>query len=277
MEQPIAEGLTEAVAVFDGELARPNVVVAESGVAAIVSVRSPAKESPNEDAAAVIPIAGGGVAIAVADGCGGHSAGEQAARIAIETLYERLCARDGADNGAREAVIDAFDEANRRIAALGLGAGTTLAVALISHGEVRAFHAGDSEVLVTGQRGKIKLQTLAHAPVAYGVESGYLDEHAAMHHEDRALISNLLGSPEMRIEMSSATPLSTRDTVLVASDGVTDNLWEREMIECVRSGPIEEAASRLADACLSRMKTPGAGEPSKPDDLTFVLYRRANQ
>jgi len=264
----------DATGVIDGVMSAPILVGAGPGVAAILSARSPIKESPNEDAAAVIPLPGGGVALAVADGCGGHAAGEQAARIAIETLFG--CLQTSASGArARGAVLDAFERANERIMALGIGAGTTLAVAVIADGACRAYHAGDSEILLIGQRGKVKLQTLAHAPVAYGVEAGVIDERDAMHHEDRALISNMLGSGEMRIEVGPATAVAPRDTALLATDGVTDNLRAGEIIDLIRTGPIAAAAGRLFNAAQRRMTTVQPGEPGKPDDLTFILYRPA--
>jgi len=263
----------DATGVFDGSLSEPAVVAAGTGVAAVVSERSPIKDPPNEDAAAVIPLIGGGVALAVADGCGGHAAGEQAAQIAIRTLFE--CLHQPGEGEARGAVLDAFERANEAITGLGVGAGTTLAVAIVDAGAVRAYHAGDSEILLIGQRGRVKLQTLAHAPVAYGVEAGVIDPRDAMHHEDRSLISNLLGSAEMRIEVGAAVPLAARDTLILASDGVTDNLRTREIADLIRTGPVDAAARRLRDAAHRRMTNPQPGEPGKPDDLTFVLYRPA--
>jgi serine/threonine protein phosphatase PrpC len=63
------------------------------------------------------------------------------------------------------------------------------------------------------------------------------------------------------------------DTVLIASDGVYDNLHLDEIVSCIRRGTPADAAARLAEACLSRMTQPMAGLPSKPDDLTFILFR----
>ena len=42
---------------------------------------------------------------------------------------------------------------------------------------------------------------------------------------------------------------------------------------CIRCGPLEEAARRLLEVAVQRMRSPVEGEPSKPDDLSFVLYR----
>jgi serine/threonine protein phosphatase PrpC len=78
----------------------------------------------------------------------------------------------------------------------------------------------------------------------------------------------------MRIDMSSPCPLARHDTVLLASDGLSDNLLPGEIVEIVRKGPLLRAAAELMASAQRRMEAPGAGEPSKPDDLTLILARR---
>jgi serine/threonine protein phosphatase PrpC len=78
----------------------------------------------------------------------------------------------------------------------------------------------------------------------------------------------------MRIEVGPELELAPRDTLLVASDGVFDNMYLEEIIEQIRKGPVEEVSAALADTCLKRMRQPLDGLPSKVDDLTFIVYRR---
>ena len=80
-------------------------------------------------------------------------------------------------------------------------------------------------------RGRVKLQTISHSPVGYAVESGMLDDQEAMHHEERHVVSNIIGTPEMRIEIGPPIDLATYDTLLVATDGLADNLHIEEIIE----------------------------------------------
>ena len=94
-----------------------------------------------------------------------------------------------------------------------------------------------------------------------------------MHHEDRHIVSNMLGAADMRIEVGSARRLAPRDTLLVASDGLSDNLAPEEIVELIRAGPLERGARRLAADARERMDKPREGRPSKPDDLTFLLFR----
>ncbi len=124
-----------------------------------------------------------------------------------------------------------------------------------------------------GQRGKVKLQTVSHSPVGYAVESGLIDQDEAMHHADRHLISNMVGSADMRIEVGPKRRLSPRDTLLLATDGLFDNLLAAEIVEYVRKGSLAHAADVLLATSRQRMAQPENGHPSKPDDLTFVMFR----
>ena len=100
-----------------------------------------------------------------------------------------------------------------------------------------------------------------------------IDEVEAMHHEERHIVSNVLGTPEMRIELGPMLRMAARDTVLLATDGLFDNLHVPEVVEFVRKGPLKTAVRRLAEVATERMLNPAPGLPSKPDDLTIVAYR----
>lgn len=247
-----------------------------AGTAAVFTFGEEGRGGPNEDSAALFALPDGTDVLGVADGVGGQPGGSQASRVALEALGASLdaAAPDGA--GLREAVLTGIENANRAVSALGMGAATTLAVAKITDGRLRPFHVGDSLVAVLGQRGKRKLETISHSPVGYAVEAGVLDESEAMHHEHRHLISNAVGTEEMRIEIGGPVRLAPRDTVLVATDGLLDNLFFPDIVEVIRVGPLERSAQRLAEACLARMRGGQTGQPCKPDDVTFIAYRRSS-
>jgi serine/threonine protein phosphatase PrpC len=130
--------------------------------------------------------------------------------------------------------------------------------------------------MVIGQRGKLKLQTMEHSPVGFAVRAGMLEAEEAIHHEDRHLVSNIVGDPAMHIEVGPTIPLRPRDTVLLSSDGLVDNVHLHEIIELARKGRLEETTDRLANLARSRMSEPQEGHPCKPDDLTFILFRLAS-
>jgi serine/threonine protein phosphatase PrpC len=265
------------------ELSRPLIVtrgdmIAVGAVArgevAVCSYHNPVKETGNEDGAAVIPVDEARAVVAVADGLGGQRSGAEAAELALKTLAECVRAPAAEDQVLRTAVLDGFERANTGVGEMAVGAATTLAVVEIEGVTIRPYHVGDSMILVVGQRGKVKLCTVSHSPVGYAVEAGLLDEREAIHHEDRHLVSNIVGSPEMRIEVGRTLTLRRRDTVVLGSDGLFDNLHLEEITEYVRKGSLPRAAEALAEACRRRMCAPQPDHPSKPDDLTFLLYRR---
>jgi serine/threonine protein phosphatase PrpC len=246
---------------------------AGAGVAVVYSSRSPGKQTPNEDAAGVFPYGGSECVLAVADGLGGLRAGHQASSLAVKSVKEALDRGPAAGSELREAVLNGFESANRAVQNLGIGAATTLAVVEVQGTSIRPYHVGDSLIVVVGQRGKIKLQSVPHSPVGYGIESGLLDETEAMYHEERHIVSNVIGTPDMRIEVGSTLELAPRDRLLIASDGLWDNLHMEEIIDTVRKGPLRRAVRNLVELCGVRMHESDKDTPSKPDDLTLVLFR----
>ncbi len=265
------------------------------GEAAVFSCRAPdpddksANLAENQDGCLLVRVDGRCGVLAVADGLGGRPGGGRASDAALRALVSALgqdarkqrdaAARSANGNGEaslRDRILDGFELADRAVGTIGLGAATTLAVVEIDGQTIRPYHTGDSMILVIGGGGRLKLQTVQHSPVGYAVESGLLEERAAMHHLERHVVSNLIGAEGMRIEIGSAMELAARDTVVLASDGLFDNLHVDEIAECIRSGPLEAGAGALLEMARRRMCEPRDGEPCKPDDLTFIAYRPAN-
>jgi serine/threonine protein phosphatase PrpC len=246
------------------------------GIAVLWSRRSPTKDTPNEDAGVVITLDDHLAVLAIADGVGGIRSGDVAARVAVESLGESLEQCRAGELAVRGAILNGIEAANRKILEMGLGAATTLAVLEINGQAVRPYHVGDSIILIFGARGKIKWQTTMHSPVGFAVEAGVLDEREALHHEDRHLVSNVVGSSEMRIEIGPSLQLAARDTVLLASDGLIDNLTVREIVQLLRKGRLEKSVGTLSRAVWQRMLAPEEGHPSKPDDATILAFRRSH-
>lgn len=241
------------------------------GVAVAFSQRCPDKASANEDSAALISIDDTASVLIVADGVGGMPAGEQASSLAIQTILDAL--KDADVEMLREAILSGIELANQKILESCSGAATTLCVVEIRSNRVRPYHVGDSLILVTGQRGLIKFQNIAHSPTGYAVESGLINEAEAIQHAERHLVSNLVGTQDMRIEIGPEISLAQRDTLIVASDGVGDNLYVDEIIDYIRKGPLTVAASQLAKVARERMLYPHEHVVMHPDDLTFILFR----
>lgn len=245
-----------------------------AGEVAIYTHRSPLKETPNEDSAALFCLNNHTGIFVVADGMGGMPSAREASAIAVNAIHTSLKDTTLQHSNLRENILNGIEQANNTINSLGVGAGSTLAAIELNEHTLRPYHVGDSMILVIGQKGRIKLQTISHSPVGYAVQAGILDEDEALHHQERHLISNNLGSPEMHIEVGPALTITRYDTVLLATDGLFDNLLISEIIERIRKGSLINASELLIDECSRRMQHPEINQPSKPDDMTFILYRR---
>jgi serine/threonine protein phosphatase PrpC len=78
----------------------------------------------------------------------------------------------------------------------------------------------------------------------------------------------------MRIDVGAGIELRPRDTVVVASDGLTDNVHLDEIVERVRKGPLSECAAAVVELAEQRMSGADSALPSKPDDLSLILFRK---
>ncbi len=261
-------------AYFEEDMAEPVLHTLPAGEAVVFTTSNPEKDTPNEDAAAIIHATPSDSVLVLADGMGGRKSGGQASKLAIDSLRDSVAhATTEEDLMIRTAILNGIETASRDVLAMGVGAGTTIAVIEVQDGTIRPYHVGDSMILVTGQRGMIKLQTVAHSPVGFAVEAGILDEDEAMHHEERHLVLNMVGSSDMRIEVGPILKLAPRDTVLLASDGLIDNLTVEEIVSLIRKGPLKECVRQVAEKAQKRMETPESSLPCKPDDLTLIAYR----
>jgi serine/threonine protein phosphatase PrpC len=264
--------LMQAQLFHSTDMQEPLTMALADGVACVFTERRRDRDTPNEDAAALIPGDAGSAVVAVADGLGGLPSGNVASGLALQQLATNVSGRSG--DAQREAVLTGIEAANAEVMANGQGGATTIAVVSISADTMRAYHAGDSMILVCGQRGKLKYQSVPHSPVGYAEASGMLDEDSAMFHEERHIVSNMVGTSDMRLEIGPVVSLALHDTVVLGSDGLFDNLFVGEIIELVRKGPLERAGRHLLQAARERMTFADDGRPHKPDDLSFILFRR---
>jgi len=254
----------------------PDCVAADvaGGHAVAYTCRDPFKETENEDTVAILGYGPAAAVFVVADGAGGLPAGKRASLTAINTLAESL--QEAMDNTVllRTAILNGIEAANTAVLNLANGSATTMTVITLEGRLARSYQIGDSEAIVIGQRGLIKLQTTAHSPTGFAVEAGFLDQRDALHHEERHLVSNFIGTTDMGIDVGAAVELDQRDTVLLASDGLMDNVHVDEIIEIVRKGPLSDAIKSAVALAERRMRNACGEEPSKPDDLSLILFRK---
>lgn len=259
----------------EGTDTEPTLLEGEGFQVCWVSARDPLKEV-NQDGALVIDLGPRGIIACAVDGMGGMANGAEAAAITVECLQAAFA---GPVESRRSALVDGFEAANERVARELKGAGATAVAVLVDREFVQTIHAGDAEALVMGQRGKLKFRTVAHSPVGYAMEAGLLDEESALAHPERHIVSNGIGLEGMQIQIGPRVDLSARDTVMVCSDGITDNAFEGEIIDTLRRGALEASTRKLYELCRHRAMQASQGlyepgVPGKSDDITLITIRR---
>lgn len=205
---------------------------------------------------------------AVADGMGGHAAGEVASALAIAELAE-LADEDSLDSAS---VIDAIDRANERIVDASLrrrdryGMGTTLTgVAVVSEGgrqQWAVFNVGDSRVYRFA-RGSLEQVTVDHSEVQELISAGRIDRAAARTHPRRNVVTRSLGSrPAPIADLWVLTP-AAGDRLLVCSDGLTNELTDGSIAQVLESVPdAQDAAAELVRL---------ANEAGGHDNVTVIV------
>ena len=269
------EAQAQGIAMLDGAT-EPDSLEVQLGGGFIVAhtSRSPDKETENEDTVAAIPYGPDAVVLVVADGVGGLPGGRRASQTAVAKLAESLHTAMGETMLLRTAILNGIEAANQAVLDIGNGSATTMTVVTIEGLIARTYQVGDSEAIIVGQRGRIKSQTMVHSPTGFAVEAGFLDQREALHHEERHLVSNFIGTNDMRIDVGATVKLRPRDTVLVASDGLTDNVHIADVINIMRKGPLSKASESIIRLARHRMINESKLQPSKPDDLSVVLFRK---
>jgi protein phosphatase len=197
-----------------------------------------------------------GILLIVADGMGGHSAGEVASGMAVE-LVPRLYYEAKGD--PQTALKRAVEEANRRINSAAAaddakhGMGTTCTTLVILDGQAFAAHVGDSRLYME-RDSKIYRLTEDHSAVMEMVKLGLITLEEARTHEDKNVILRALGTAPA-VEVATLEPFSVKvgDQYLLCSDGlydlVPDDEIERELAEV---SDIHAAAERLITLAKAR-------------------------
>jgi len=250
------------------------------GTATVLIAPRPTEEGAtviNDDCAMVCELDGAGVVLAVADGAGGHRRGGEAAEVALKTLATELDEAAADESVLQAMVLAAFDRAAAAVRELGSEAVTTLSVAYVHATTVRTLHAGDSPIYVFGQRGKRKWQTMDHTPVGLGIAGGWIEVGEGQDHPERHLLTNFLGTEELRIEMGPSVSLARYDTLVLASDGLSDNATGKEIVGGLRSGRLDRRSRELFDVVAKRMAGQDDAVAGKTDDFTLVGFRRGKR
>lgn len=203
---------------------------------------------------------------AVADGMGGHDAGEIASDMAVTRLHEALRAKRDVDSNGIRAIIHTLNQA---IYQYGLehnlpnGLGTTLS-ALITYGarSLIVAHVGDSR-LYRLRAGQVQQLTVDHSWVQHQIDLGMLTEAEARKHPLRNVIMRSLGYDSEVYPDLTIVEWEPGDRYLLASDGLTNKITEAELPGLLaQQNPIPATLHTLIETASTR-----GGE----DNITAVV------
>jgi protein phosphatase len=208
----------------------------------------------------------------VADGMGGHRAGEVASSISVRTVARKITAEtivnlfeiDGQEEAPslQELVQEALEEANLAVVDRVPGGGTTLTVAVLLGQQITIGHVGDSRAyLIT--RDEARALTRDHSLVQRLVELEQLTEEEAALHPQRNVLWNAIGQgANLKVDVFTE-PVPHGGYMLVCSDGLWGTVPEQEIQKIVlNAGDPQTTCDQLVQA---------ANRAGGPDNITAIL------
>jgi protein phosphatase len=221
----------------------------------------------NEDKFAFLDL-GNGALFAVADGMGGHDAGEIASAIAVKAVCREV--RDGAFGGTdplalvESAVQRANAEVKREASRKGSNMGTTLSVALVVDGTAFVGSVGDSRVYWI-ENGSITQITEDHSLVAKLVSSGKLTKEEARNHPRSNVLYRTIGNDDTVTVSTYRKQLTRGGTLLLCTDG----LWGEVADEAIHRICSDEEHTDLICARLVQKADANGGK----DNVTAIVVK----
>ncbi len=210
--------------------------------------------------------------VLVADGLGGHQAGEVASRLGAETIQEIIKEKlaDHQANPDIETVLrEAINHAHEKILAHAAsdsdlsGMGTTVVLSLFQYDKLYIAHVGDSRAYLINSKG-LTVLTEDHSIVAGLIRTGKITEEEARTHKMKHIITQCLGSKENISPEIKSFSLEKEDILLLCSDGLTD-MVEDQVIEKVvlrKRNNLQSCADKLIKL---------ANKKGGRDNITVVL------
>ena len=212
----------------------------------------------------------------LADGMGGHNAGEVASSMAVEAVLNELKEdlSEQESNQVSHNIMSAIDYANSNIYEKSLknpeqaGMGTTLVVAYVTDSFVRIANIGDSRAYVVSQN-KICRITVDHSVVEELVQRGSITREEARRHPDKNIITRALGT-DLFVEADYYDYVPTvGETILLCSDGLTEMVDEDEIKDIINNAENENLA---VQSLVEK-----ANENGGVDNITVVALRFAEE
>jgi serine/threonine protein phosphatase PrpC len=184
----------------------------------------------------------------VADGMGGHQAGEVASKNAVETIAHAYYADPDTDvagsltRAIQKANASIYQQAQETISQVGMG---TTVVTAVTHGqELYLANVGDSRAYLM-RNGKLKQVTRDHSFVEEQIRAGILTREEARAHPQRNVITRALGAkPDVEVDTYRGK-LEPGDTVLLCTDGLSEYVQEPDLETALQLYPPQESVPRL--------------------------------
>lgn len=201
----------------------------------------------NEDSLTVLP-----PLFAVADGMGGHEAGEVASEITINTLNDLAPQSADAEALARAVVAANLNVIKAPSQGVGReGMGTTLTAAILEKERLVIAQVGDSRAYLL-HNGSLQQLTRDHSLMADMIEAGQLTEAEARVHPNRSVITRAIGSdPHMQPDLYELN-VETGDRLLLCSDGICGMIEDHEIALIMRqASSAQSCADQLVEAALA--------------------------
>ena len=194
----------------------------------------------------------------VADGMGGHNAGEHASEMAVKTVVSTL--REHKNVNVHEALAASIRAAKENVAMQGMG--TTLVAAVIEPGEMTVSNIGDSRLYIV-RDGELIRVTNDHSLIEEMIRAGKLSRSQSVYHPDKNKITRAIGAESavrpdfFEISMEGVT------NVLLCTDGLTNMVEEDEIREILTS---DRKVKQQAEELLRR-----ANENGGLDNITVLV------
>lgn len=220
--------------------------MSETGAPRLASESIAGQRPYQEDAVLHERLSDGRLLLAVADGMGGHAAGDVASALALESLKRGL--EDGKSLG--EAVSEANAEVHRKSKEPGKhGMGTTLVAAIQDGGELLLANVGDSRGYVLTGSG-IRQVSRDHSFVAEAIRRGQSEEEAKSSRWKDALTRSIGTEPSVEVDVFGPFPVEANSALLLCSDGLYKTLTDDDLAMVFRAsgGPRGAAQSLTATA-----------------------------
>lgn len=194
-----------------------------------------------------------GYLFVVCDGMGGSAGGELASKTAVDTILEHFSDVPEFYTPYKE-LQAAFARANTKIRQIALeipayeGMGSTAVAALVMDDQLHLAHLGDSRIYLMRNR-RLYLVTKDHSLVQAMVDKKKLKASKAANHEKKHIITKALGPREtVTAEVSAPLKLYNGDILLLCTDGLTNEVTEKQIRSILRKNNLEQAAQALVDA-----------------------------